>query len=184
MAKDTIPSIKDFKIKDNILVKYKGKGGDVVIPDGVVEIGKKAFFQNRSITSVVIPAGCKVISGWAFSGCLNLMKVDLPASLTKVGYDAFSYCRVKSVFARGRTTKEAKELLRPAYVINSEAIKGEHKTYAVKFEFTKKMEATREFDVNSAAKAKKAFDKWIAKYQDPSSPPQVFDVKVVEVQEV
>ena len=181
MAKGITSSTKDFKIKDNILVKYKGKGGDVVIPAGIVEIGKTAFSENQSITSVVIPAGCKIIGSYAFSGCLNLAKVDLPASLTKVGYDAFSYCRVKSVFARGRSTKEAKSLLRNAYVINSDAIKGERKSYAVKFEYKKKMEATREFDVNSAAKAKKAFEKWIAEYQDPS---RVFDVKVAEVQEV
>ena len=182
MSKSVPSSIKDFKIKDNVLVKYRGKGGDVIIPANVVEIHKKAFWCNKIITSVVVPVGCTNIGGWAFTGCSKLKSVTLPASLTKVGYDAFSYCiNLESILVKGKTTKEAKELLRIAYIFDSSVIKGEHKTYAVKFGFTKKIEATHVFDVNSVAKAKKAFEKWIAKYQDSS---QMCDVKLIEVQEV
>lgn len=39
--------LKDFVIENGVLKKYKGKGGDVVIPDSVTSIGKEAFsFSN------------------------------------------------------------------------------------------------------------------------------------------
>ena len=33
----------DFVIEQGVLTKYTGPGGDVVIPDGVTEIGYQAF---------------------------------------------------------------------------------------------------------------------------------------------
>lgn len=36
-------SDSDFVIKNGVLEKYTGKGGDVVIPNGVTNIGKYAF---------------------------------------------------------------------------------------------------------------------------------------------
>ena len=35
--------IKDFVIENGVLTKYVGKGGDVVIPNGVTSIGEWAF---------------------------------------------------------------------------------------------------------------------------------------------
>lgn len=35
--------MSDFRIKNGVLVKYVGNGGDVVIPDSVTAIGVKAF---------------------------------------------------------------------------------------------------------------------------------------------
>ena len=45
---------KDFVIKKNILTKYKGAGGNVIIPDGVTGIGDSAFFRCDNLTSVTI----------------------------------------------------------------------------------------------------------------------------------
>ena len=44
----------DFTIENNILIKYTGPGGDVVIPDGVTAIGDQAFWDHRGkpITSM------------------------------------------------------------------------------------------------------------------------------------
>ncbi len=36
-------NMQDFVIKEGVLDKYKGPGGDVVIPEGVTEIGNRAF---------------------------------------------------------------------------------------------------------------------------------------------
>ena len=40
---------KDFVIKDGVLTKYKGAGGDVVIPEGVTEIGWRAFHSCEDV---------------------------------------------------------------------------------------------------------------------------------------
>jgi hypothetical protein len=39
----------DFSIEDGVLLKYNGTSKDVVIPDGITEIGDKAFDKNVEI---------------------------------------------------------------------------------------------------------------------------------------
>ena len=41
--------MEDFIIVGGMLKKYNGAGGDVVIPEGVTEIGDNAFFGCTSI---------------------------------------------------------------------------------------------------------------------------------------
>ncbi len=38
----------DFIIENGVLKKYTGPDGDVVIPEGVVEIGKDAFREGKT----------------------------------------------------------------------------------------------------------------------------------------
>ena len=45
----------DFIIENGVLKKYKGPGGAVVVPEGVTSIGKGAFSDCRSMTSVSLP---------------------------------------------------------------------------------------------------------------------------------
>ena len=44
-----------------------------------------------------IQDGCKVIRGCAFSECINLTAITLPASLTHIGNRAFSFCNLTTV---------------------------------------------------------------------------------------
>jgi hypothetical protein len=87
----------EFKIDENgVLTYYGGANEEVVIPDGVVEIGEYAFCGDEDmfhgIRSVVIPAGVKTIGKLAFSGQHNLEQVTLPKSLEKIGDKAFFFC--------------------------------------------------------------------------------------------
>ena len=59
-------NINDFVIENGELQKYKGQGGDVVIPEGVTSIGDCAFSGCSSLTSVVIPDGVTSIGNDAF----------------------------------------------------------------------------------------------------------------------
>lgn len=82
----------DFVINNGTLTKYTGAGGDVVIPDGVTKIGKKAFESNRSIKAVVISEECELIDDEAFCGCSNIESVTIPQNVKKIGRYSFGYC--------------------------------------------------------------------------------------------
>jgi len=91
------------------LQKFQGK--DLVIPNGVKSIGKRAFadwielnsvvipdsvtsigeeaFQNNNLSSITIPDGITEIPDGAFMWN-NLSSVSLPDSLIRIGRDAFS----------------------------------------------------------------------------------------------
>lgn len=92
------PSSADFTIENGVLTQYNGKGGAVVIPDGVTEIGYKSFYNCDELTSVTIPNGVTTIDWFVFSGCDNLTSVTIPSSVTEIGGGAFKSCyRLTSV---------------------------------------------------------------------------------------
>lgn len=78
---------------DKYVAGYNGSGGDIVIPDGVVWIGKKAFSENDTITSVTIPASCWYwIDNNAFALCRGLKTVTFKGSIDGLGKYAFYGC--------------------------------------------------------------------------------------------
>lgn len=80
----------DFQIKNGVLVKYTGKDEVVTIPDGVREIGVKAFC-TASFRSVTIPESVTAIGAAAFFGC-TLTSITIPKNVTKIGSQAFGLC--------------------------------------------------------------------------------------------
>ncbi len=85
--------MSDFVIENGQLVKYTGNGGDVVIPDGVTTIGRLAFDNCKSLTSVIIPNSVTEIGEYVFAGCTNLTSVTIPESVKSIGEYAFSGCQ-------------------------------------------------------------------------------------------
>jgi len=81
----------DFKIVDGVLIKYRGPGGHVVIPEGVTEIGSGVFRENFDITSVSFPSTLVVIGHNAFWHARNLQEVNLPPSVTTIRENAFAF---------------------------------------------------------------------------------------------
>ena len=93
----------DFVIADGVLVKYKGKGGDIAIPEGVTKIGTEVFRGKKKITGVVLPEGVREIGDYAFQECTKLVRVQLPQSLEMVRKGAFLDCRnlTELIFPQG-----------------------------------------------------------------------------------
>ncbi|MEG1923929.1 MAG: S8 family serine peptidase [Clostridia bacterium] len=87
-----IPAEGEFVVSETgVLEKYNGVGGDIVIPNGVVEIANKVF-QNKKITSVKFPEGLKKIGLFAFNKNKDLTVVELPEGITHVEIAAFAQC--------------------------------------------------------------------------------------------
>lgn len=86
-------NLKDFVIENGVLTKYKGKGGEVVIPEGVIKIGAGVFSHLKNLTSVVIPNTVIAIGSYAFNNCEALTSVVIPNSVTTIGYDVFGFTK-------------------------------------------------------------------------------------------
>lgn len=64
---------------------------DVVLPDGLVTIGEKAF-QNSLLKSITIPNSVKYIQPYAFSDCTELETIVFSDNIIEIGRGAFKNC--------------------------------------------------------------------------------------------
>lgn len=84
---------KDFYIENKILKKYKGKEKEAVIPEGVISIGDWAFYDCKSLTSVIIPEGVRHIGYRAFYNCSNIASITIPRGVKSIYNEAFKGCK-------------------------------------------------------------------------------------------
>ena len=94
-------AIFDYEDTDNGVIIKMCKDTSlqkVIVPDGVVEIGMKAFYAMENLEEVVLPEGLLYIGADAFHNCKKLSAVTLPQSLTKIGRSAFLGCRCSNEY--------------------------------------------------------------------------------------
>lgn len=70
-----------------------GLTGDVVIPSEFNVIGEGAFKGRGDVTSVTLHGRVKKIEKEAFSGCVNLGRIEAPTKLETVSKLAFADCK-------------------------------------------------------------------------------------------
>jgi hypothetical protein len=62
------------------------------IPAGISAIGDRAFSGCKNLVTIDIPDSVTAIGDFVFSGCKNLVTIDIPDSVTTIGDFAFCYC--------------------------------------------------------------------------------------------
>jgi hypothetical protein len=76
---------------------YTGAGGVLSIPGTlnglpVITVGRSAFLDNQTITSVATPPSVTSIGSLAFQGCTGLTSVNLNFGVTNIEKQAFGMC--------------------------------------------------------------------------------------------
>ena len=66
---------------------------EVVIEEGVTEIGVDAFSVCTSLETVTLPESLQKIGEKAFSYCTSLKTINIPASVNVIGPKAFFFCK-------------------------------------------------------------------------------------------
>ena len=80
---------------DTIVASSSSIGGSIseyTIPDGVIRIGNRAFYERITLEVVNMPNSVKTIGPYAFSKCSNLKTVNLSTTLEIISYAAFCHC--------------------------------------------------------------------------------------------
>ncbi len=73
-------------------VHSKGSS-EIVIPDGITKIGKRAFDFNFGLETVIMTDSVKTIEKDAFANCYNLKSVQFGNGVETIGDNAFGYSR-------------------------------------------------------------------------------------------
>lgn len=81
-----------FNKDKTTLIAYRSKDTNYSISNSVTNIGKYAFFDCKSLTSINIPNSVTNIGDRAFEGCSSLTSINIPDSVTNIGHDAFKGC--------------------------------------------------------------------------------------------
>lgn len=78
----------------------------ITIPDSVTSIGSRSFYRCESLTSIVIPDSVTTIESRAFADCFNLTSIVIPDSVTFIGKSAFRNCdRLTTVISSATAAK-------------------------------------------------------------------------------
>lgn len=92
-SEDGIVYTKD---KKKLLKCPSERTGHIVIPDGIQEIGRRAF-ANSKVESITFPDSLRKIGYEAFVHCIKLNQIDFGSGIKEIGKTAFEWCSALTV---------------------------------------------------------------------------------------
>lgn len=132
---------KDFDIVRGKLIKYFGRERKVIIPECVTQIEMKAFGENKDISEVVVTGNTKIINSFAFSGAVNLRKVELQEGIEVISEYAFCETGIEELIVPGTVKKIGDSAFSSCKKLKSVVIKhGVKKICRDAFSFCKRIE--------------------------------------------
>lgn len=103
-------SVVDGKIVADQAYYQSRKLSNVMIPEGIEEIGEFSFARSV-LESITLPESLKEISYGAFYHCDNLKQVSLPAGIRNIGPKAFSHTAWVNSFLKGEISDNSDFLI-------------------------------------------------------------------------
>lgn len=86
---------KDKTKITHVINSYINKS--VKIPNGVTEIGERAFMQCYGVKSIEMADSVSNISSFAFDSCTSLIDIKLSEKLIQIGEGCFNYSRIREI---------------------------------------------------------------------------------------
>ncbi len=103
---DGFVELPDFVVDNGALIRYTGNAENVVVPNEITAIGDKAFFGfwgRDQVKKVALPEGLLSIGNESFYNCKNLVEIEIPNTLKRIGVSAFDgqndgrRCKIRSI---------------------------------------------------------------------------------------
>lgn len=84
-----INSFGDIYVKSHVFSDGKGV---ITFTGDVTEIGERAFYECKGLTSITLPQSVTKIGVSAFAWCKSLTSIVIPSNVTEIGQHAFWSC--------------------------------------------------------------------------------------------
>lgn len=82
----------EFDVINSVFGHYGGNSSDIVIPEGVTNVGNRIFYNKNNINSVRLPGTTERIGDFAFARS-SVNSIDIPNGTKSIGYAAFYNCK-------------------------------------------------------------------------------------------
>jgi len=70
---------------------------EVILPEGIVQIGSYAFYRCSSLEDIKLPSTLKTIGEKAFADCSSMKNIDMPEGVETLHFGVFSGTAIESV---------------------------------------------------------------------------------------
>lgn len=94
--------------------KYMNRIKKIVIKEGITGLGDSCFARYyENVETIELPATLRMISKWAFLGCVSLRRINLPSGITEIPEGCFEECSdLRRVAIPDTVTKIEKDAFR------------------------------------------------------------------------